>query len=141
MAEAQLHFILTRGSTAVPVGRYPWQPAHLEYKPFCLAILVTALRSCSPLIGHACACSFASWRGCNGVPEDMHPKSFRSYMGHNTNIWATRARSSMQVTLHADLPGPCAGPACNALQDINQYIVHRAVWMGLLLHHRQWIQC
>lgn len=25
-----------------------------------------------------------------GVPERLHPKSFHSMFGHNTNVWATR---------------------------------------------------
>ena len=37
------------------------------------------------------------WDGCNYIPEDLHPKSFRGYFGHNTNVWATRNSSLVQV--------------------------------------------
>ncbi|KAA6428036.1 MAG: hypothetical protein FRX49_02697 [Trebouxia sp. A1-2] len=26
------------------------------------------------------------WGGCNAIPEDLHPKSFRAAFGHNTNV-------------------------------------------------------
>ena len=42
-------------------------------------------RSCSP------------WAGCNFIPEDLHPKSFRGSIGHNTNVWAVRDRAGMPV--------------------------------------------
>ena len=35
--------------------------------------------------------SFPYWGGCNQLPEDAHPKSFRSMFTYNTNIWATSA--------------------------------------------------
>ena len=47
------------------------------------------------VMGH---CRYPSWQGCNAVPEDMHPKSFRGYIGHNTNILAIKDRQLMQVT-------------------------------------------
>lgn len=34
------------------------------------------------------------WSGCNFIPEDLHPKSFRGSFGHNTNVWAIRERAS-----------------------------------------------
>ena len=37
------------------------------------------------------------WEGCNFIPEDLHPKSFRGYFGHNTNVWATADVSAVQV--------------------------------------------
>ena len=39
------------------------------------------------------------WEGCNYIPEDLHPKSFRGYFGHNTNVWATHNTSLVQVRL------------------------------------------
>jgi hypothetical protein len=29
------------------------------------------------------------WNECNRIPEDLHPKSFRSVFSHNTNVFAT----------------------------------------------------
>lgn len=43
------------------------------------------------------------WDGCNYIPEDLHPKSFRGYFGHNTNVWATHNTSSVQVMSVAHL--------------------------------------
>ncbi len=37
------------------------------------------------------------WAGCNFIPEDLHPKSFRGSIGHNTNVWAVRDRAGMPV--------------------------------------------
>ncbi|CAL8462169.1 g1700 [Coccomyxa elongata] len=38
------------------------------------------------------------WGGCNFIPEDLHPKSFRGYFGHNTNVWAAGSLRGIQVT-------------------------------------------
>ncbi|GAX85607.1 hypothetical protein CEUSTIGMA_g13022.t1 [Chlamydomonas eustigma] len=32
---------------------------------------------------------------CNGVPEDLSPRSFRSVIGHNTNVWAAKNSSTL----------------------------------------------
>lgn len=37
------------------------------------------------------------WGGCNFIPEDLHPKSFRGYFGHNTNVWAAASRKGLSV--------------------------------------------
>ena len=37
------------------------------------------------------------WGGCNFIPEDLHPKSFRGYFGHNTNVWAAASRKGLNV--------------------------------------------
>ena len=33
---------------------------------------------------------FSGWKLCMGLPEDASPFSFRSILGHNTNIWAAK---------------------------------------------------
>jgi len=33
---------------------------------------------------------FNAWSGCNFIPEDLHPQSFRGGIGHNTNVFAVR---------------------------------------------------
>ncbi|KAK9906760.1 hypothetical protein WJX75_007525 [Coccomyxa subellipsoidea] len=38
------------------------------------------------------------WAGCNFIPEDLHPKSFRGYFGHNTNIWATTMPTGINIS-------------------------------------------
>lgn len=38
-----------------------------------------------------------AWSSCNSIPEDLHPKSFRSTFGHNTNIWLTTNSTAFQV--------------------------------------------
>ena len=38
------------------------------------------------------------WDGCNFIPEDLHPKSFRGYFGHNTNVWAAASRKGLNVS-------------------------------------------
>ena len=38
------------------------------------------------------------WAGCNFIPEDLHPKSFRGYFGHNTNVWAAANRKGLNVS-------------------------------------------
>lgn len=43
------------------------------------------------------------WTGCNYIPEDLHPQSFRSYFGHNTNVWAAASRDGLKVHLQAPL--------------------------------------
>mmetsp|Transcript_5720 Transcript_5720/g.12635 ORF Transcript_5720/g.12635 Transcript_5720/m.12635 type:complete len:565 (+) Transcript_5720:140-1834(+) len=30
------------------------------------------------------------WHICNGMPEDLNPRSLRGIIGHNTNIWASK---------------------------------------------------
>ena len=40
---------------------------------------------------------FPFWGGCNAIPEDLHPKSFRGCFGHNTNVWAALDREKLQV--------------------------------------------
>ena len=40
----------------------------------------------------------STWDGCNFIPEDLHPKSFRGSIGHNTNVWAVRDRAGMPVS-------------------------------------------
>jgi hypothetical protein len=37
------------------------------------------------------------WSGCNFIPEDLHPKSFRSAIGHNTNVFAVREVRDMPI--------------------------------------------
>ncbi|EIE24267.1 hypothetical protein COCSUDRAFT_65824 [Coccomyxa subellipsoidea C-169] len=38
------------------------------------------------------------WGGCNFIPEDLHPKSFRGYFGHNTNIWAAATPKGINIS-------------------------------------------
>jgi hypothetical protein len=33
---------------------------------------------------------------CNAIPEDLHPKSFRSMFSHNTNVWASLGSKEMR---------------------------------------------
>ena len=40
---------------------------------------------------------YGFWNACNAIPEDLHPKSFRSCFGHNTNVWASIDRSQLTV--------------------------------------------
>lgn len=37
------------------------------------------------------------WSGCNFIPEDLHPKTFRSSFGHNTNVFAVREVRDMPI--------------------------------------------
>lgn len=37
------------------------------------------------------------WGGCNAIPEDLHPKSFRAAFGHNTNIWLMQDKKAFKV--------------------------------------------
>lgn len=39
------------------------------------------------------------WGGCNSIPEDLHPKSFRAAFGHNTNIWLMQDRKAFKAML------------------------------------------
>ena len=41
--------------------------------------------------------AFPEWAGCNFIPENLHPKSFRGYIGHNTNVWAAASRAGIKV--------------------------------------------
>ena len=41
--------------------------------------------------------AFPEWAGCNFIPENLHPKSFRGYIGHNTNVWAAANRAGIKV--------------------------------------------
>ncbi|KAG2488205.1 hypothetical protein HYH03_013199 [Edaphochlamys debaryana] len=36
---------------------------------------------------------FVSWQGCKGIPEGVSPRSFRSEMGHNTNVHMAKGAS------------------------------------------------
>ena len=45
-----------------------------------------------------CVCC-RQWSGCNAIPEDLHPKSFRAAFGHNTNVWTMRDRTAFKATL------------------------------------------
>jgi hypothetical protein len=48
----------------------------------------------------AVACSVgvhSHWSGCNFIPEDLHPKSFRASFGHNTNVWAVSERTGLAI--------------------------------------------
>jgi hypothetical protein len=36
------------------------------------------------------------WEFCNSIPEDLHPKSFRSQFSHNTNIWISKGSKHMR---------------------------------------------
>ncbi|GIL87966.1 hypothetical protein Vretimale_6338 [Volvox reticuliferus] len=38
--------------------------------------------------------NFANWALCGGVPEGLNPRSFRSEVSHNTNIWAAKTGSA-----------------------------------------------
>ncbi|GAX77184.1 hypothetical protein CEUSTIGMA_g4630.t1 [Chlamydomonas eustigma] len=38
---------------------------------------------------------FPGWQLCMGLPEDASPYSFRSILGHNTNIWAAKPSSTL----------------------------------------------
>lgn len=42
-------------------------------------------------------CPRSHWSGCNFIPEDLNPKSFRSAFGHNTNVFAVRELRGMPV--------------------------------------------
>lgn len=33
------------------------------------------------------------WTPCSSIPEDLHPRSFRSAFGHNTNIWVMQGNN------------------------------------------------
>jgi hypothetical protein len=39
------------------------------------------------------------WEFCNSIPEDLHPKSFRSQFSHNTNIWISKGSKHMRKGL------------------------------------------
>ena len=41
--------------------------------------------------------AFPEWAGCNFIPENLHPKSFRGYIGHNTNVWAAANRAGIKA--------------------------------------------
>ncbi len=41
--------------------------------------------------------AFPEWAGCNFIPENLHPKSFRGYIGHNTNVWAAASRAGIKA--------------------------------------------
>eukprot|EP00884_Botryococcus_braunii_P021699 jgi/Botrbrau1/8212/Bobra.0392s0010.2 len=47
--------------------------------------------------------AFPHW-GCSFIPEGLHPKSFRSVFGHNTNIFATQHPEKYKVL--PSWPGP-----------------------------------
>ncbi|GFR50178.1 hypothetical protein Agub_g12345 [Astrephomene gubernaculifera] len=36
--------------------------------------------------------SYPMWAVCGGVPEGLNPRSLRSEIGHNTNIWASKGK-------------------------------------------------
>lgn len=38
------------------------------------------------------------WAVCNRVPEDLHPKSFRSTFAQKTTIWATAKKNASSVS-------------------------------------------
>ena len=42
-----------------------------------------------------------AWRGCNNMPEALHPKSFRGTFGHNTNVWATKQAAKFKLQVRA----------------------------------------
>ncbi len=33
------------------------------------------------------------WQRCGGIPEQLNPRSMRSNLGHNTNLWASKPSS------------------------------------------------
>ena len=41
--------------------------------------------------------AYSTWALCNAVPEDMNPRSLRSEIGHNTNIWASRNKKLLPL--------------------------------------------
>ncbi|GAX77863.1 hypothetical protein CEUSTIGMA_g5305.t1 [Chlamydomonas eustigma] len=47
---------------------------------------------------------FEDWRDCNKLPEDFHPKSFRSMFSYNTNIWATSKTAKSRSLMKSDGP-------------------------------------
>jgi hypothetical protein len=53
--------------------------------------------------------------GCKGIPEDLHPKSFRSAFSHNTNIWASLGNKEMRK-------GPPVG-TMSWSQSLDEYFV------------------
>ncbi|KAG2497667.1 hypothetical protein HYH03_004406 [Edaphochlamys debaryana] len=39
----------------------------------------------------------SAWDACFGVPEALSPRSLRSILGHNTNLWLTKGESSKML--------------------------------------------
>ncbi|KAK9842464.1 hypothetical protein WJX81_001323 [Elliptochloris bilobata] len=54
--------------------------------------------------------AFPEWVGCNFIPENLHPKSFRGYIGHNTNVWAAASRTGIKVGQPAGVQGLAQAP-------------------------------
>ncbi len=50
--------------------------------------------------------AFPEWEGCNFIPENLHPKSFRGYIGHNTNVWAAASRAGIKARRRVARPPP-----------------------------------
>ena len=48
--------------------------------------------------------AYPEWVGCNFIPENLHPKSFRGYIGHNTNVWAAASRAGIKARAHLVAP-------------------------------------
>lgn len=40
---------------------------------------------------------FEMWRMCGGVPEELNPRSLRSEIGHNTNVWASKNGAMLKL--------------------------------------------
>lgn len=40
---------------------------------------------------------YPMWKGCGGVPEDISPRSLRSEIGHNTNLWASKSTELLSL--------------------------------------------
>lgn len=65
---------------------------------------------------------FNHWSGCNFIPEDLNPKSFRSAFGHNTNVFAVRELRGMPV-------GPPVG-VFTPEQDLHEWFSHKEYGVG-----------
>ena len=76
----------------------------LRRAPVAHAQLRARVLGCSP--PEALAARWpAHWSGCNYLPEDLHPRSFRAYFGHNTNVWAAASAAGLKVSGRG--PPPC----------------------------------
>ena len=66
---------------------------------------MSAVAACAQLQARTLGCkapeelstAFPEWAGCNFIPENLHPKSFRGYIGHNTNVWAAANRAGIKA--------------------------------------------
>ncbi|KAL0024793.1 hypothetical protein WJX79_007618 [Trebouxia sp. C0005] len=63
------------------------------------------------------------WGGCNAIPEDLHPKSFRAAFGHNTNVWLMQDKKAFKVGT------PVGVMALD--QDLNEWYGQQPLKLGM----------